>query len=143
MRRPSVPLQEFKIGKCRGAIFRAKRWFYMRFYDKSLPPEVREKNRQTWVDFAAKMVKEANERGISDKTVRLTIEYIEGENKEFKPVAATFEVLELRPVDVVKVFMISPDVSEIREKFAELVEKAKALGLSPEDLKRLLFSGTS
>ena len=138
-----MPVQEFKIGKCRGAIFRAKRWFYMRFYDRSLPPEVREKNRQTWADFAAKMVKETSERGISDKTVRLTIEYIEGENREFKPVAATFEVLELRSVDVVKVFMIPPDVSEIREKFVELVEKAKALGLSPEDLKRLLFTGTS
>ena len=138
-----MPVQEFKVGKCRGAIFRAKRWFYMRFYDKSLPPEVREKNRQTWADFAAKMVKETSERGISDKTVRLTIEYIEGENREFKPVAATFEVLELRSVDVVKVFMIPPDVSEIREKFVELVEKAKALGLSPEDLKRLLFTGTS
>jgi len=138
-----VPVQEFKVGKCRGAIFRAKRWFYMRFYDRSLPPEVREKNRQTWADFAAKMVKETSERGISDKTVRLTIEYIEGENREFKPVAATFEVLELRSVDVVKVFMIPPDVSEIREKFVELVEKAKALGLSPEDLKRLLFTGTS
>jgi len=143
LRRPRVPVQEFKVGRCRGAIFRAKRWFYMRFYSKSLPPEVRERNRQAWVEFAAKMVKETSERGISDKPVRLKIEYIEGENGEFKPVAATFEVLELRPVDVVRVFMAPPDVSEIKEKFAELVERAKALGLSPEDLKSLLFGGAS
>jgi hypothetical protein len=39
--------------------------------------------------------------------------------------------------------MAPPDVSEIKEKFAELVERAKALGLSPEDLKSLLFGGAS
>ncbi len=143
MRRPRVPVQEFKIGKCRGAIFRAKRWFYMRFYGKDLPGEVRERNKRAWVEFATKMVKETSERGISDKPVRLTIEYVEGENREFKPVAATFEVLELKPVDVVRIYMVPPDISEIKEKFAELVEKAKALGLSPEDLKHLLFGGTS
>jgi len=135
-----MPVQEFKVGKCRGAIFRAKRWFYMRFYSKSLPPEIRERNKQAWVEFAAKMVKETSERGISDKPVRLTIEYVESENKEFKPVVATFEVLELKPVDVVKVFMVTPDVSEIKEEFNKLLEKAKAMGLDVEDLKRLLFS---
>ncbi|MEM1586449.1 MAG: hypothetical protein QXX99_06805 [Candidatus Bathyarchaeia archaeon] len=82
----------------RGALFRAKRWFYLTFYTKA-PPEVKEENKRAWVSLAGKIIAELNKRNASDKPARLTIAYEVGPKGEFKPVSATIEIMEIKPVE--------------------------------------------
>jgi len=63
-----MPTQRFRITPTsRGALFRAKRWFYSIFYTKELPADVKEGNKKAWVDLASKIVEEVNKRGATDK----------------------------------------------------------------------------
>ncbi|MEM1515806.1 MAG: hypothetical protein QXH24_07175, partial [Candidatus Bathyarchaeia archaeon] len=82
----------------RGTLFRAKRWFYSTFYTKA-PPEVKEENKRTWVSLAGKIIEELNKRDASNKPARLTISYEIGPRGEFKPISATIEVMEIKPVE--------------------------------------------
>lgn len=86
---------------CRGAIFRAKRWFYATFYSRTAMGD-REKSRENWVKLARKMVEASNEEGVSDKAARITIYYTD-EGGTFNPVKAEIEVYELKPVKSIEV----------------------------------------
>ncbi|MCS7098404.1 MAG: hypothetical protein NZ922_05470 [Candidatus Methanomethyliaceae archaeon] len=91
-----MPVQRFRISPtCRGAIFKAKRWFYATFCKKG-DQKVLEENKKTWTKLATKLVEEANKLGISDKPVRLTIEYTTGMDGVFKPLQVMLEVFEMR-----------------------------------------------
>ena len=85
----------------RGAIFRAKRWFYATYYAKKDDP-VREESRQNWAQLARKLVEETNSRGVSDKASRLII-YYSDENGVFKPIRAEIEIYELKHIDTIKI----------------------------------------
>jgi len=99
-----MPLrQRFKISPTsRGAIFKLKRWFYLNFFSKA-SAEVREQNRQAWLELSRKLIDELNKRGASDKPARITLEYEKGVNNEFMPVAATIELMEIKPLEVITV----------------------------------------
>lgn len=91
-----MPVQRFKMSPtCRGAIFKAKRWFYATFCKRS-SQEVVDHNKKAWAQLATKLVEEANKLGISDKPVRLTIEYNVDQSGKFQPVKATLEVFEMK-----------------------------------------------
>ncbi|MCD6209022.1 MAG: hypothetical protein DRJ46_01815 [Thermoprotei archaeon] len=92
------------VPTARGAIFRAKRWFYATFYSKKLQvsDEIKEKSKENWARLARKLVEETNNRNASDKAARLTIYYYD-ENGLFKPVKAEIEVYELKQVDKIEV----------------------------------------
>jgi len=137
----SVKQQRFKISPTsRGAIFRLKRWFYLSFYTKA-PSEVREKNREKWLKLSRRLIEEISARNASDKPARITLEYQVGPNGEFIPVSVTVELMEIKPYDVVKIYMKEEEkIEEEKEKeklkaqIAELLKKAQELGLSPENL---------
>ncbi len=86
---------------CRGAIFRAKRWFYATFYSKA-QSDLKEKSRENWVKLARKLVEVSNERGVSEKAARVVIYYRDNEGF-FDPVKAELEIYELRPVETIEV----------------------------------------
>lgn len=138
----SIKQQRFKIAPTsRGAIFRLKRWFYLTFYTKA-PDEIREKNREEWLKLSRKLIEEINARNASDKPARITLEYQVGPNGEFIPMSVTVELMEIKPYDVVKVYMREEAKVEEKERekeklkaqIAELLKRAQELGLSPENL---------
>ena len=89
-----MPVQRFRITPTsRGALFRAKRWFYSTFYTK-VSAEVREENKKVWADLAARLIEEINKRNASDKPARLTINYETGSRGEFKLISATLELID-------------------------------------------------
>lgn len=93
-----MPEQRFRIAPTgRGAIFRAKRWFYATFYS-SASEDVKEENKKAWTAVATKLVEEMNKRNASDMPTRITLKYETGINGEFKPISATVELMELKPV---------------------------------------------
>ncbi|MEM2455123.1 MAG: hypothetical protein QXN21_04195, partial [Candidatus Bathyarchaeia archaeon] len=70
-----MQVQRFRMTPTgRGALFRAKRWFYSTFYTKA-PPEIKEENKKIWVSLAGKIIEELNKRNASEKPTRLTINY--------------------------------------------------------------------
>ncbi len=81
----------------RGAIFRARRWFYGT-YARTENEEVRRRNIERWKRLAGLLVNLSSERGLSDKAGRIIIEYNEIVNldgsKEFDPVIVRIEVYE-------------------------------------------------
>ncbi|MEM1562547.1 MAG: hypothetical protein QXE73_05960 [Candidatus Bathyarchaeia archaeon] len=94
-----MQVQRFRLTPTsRGALFRAKRWFYSTFYTKA-PPEVKEENKKAWVSLASKIIQELNKRNASDRPARLTINYNVGPRGEFKPISATIELMEIKPIE--------------------------------------------
>ncbi|RLE84871.1 MAG: hypothetical protein DRJ41_02310 [Thermoprotei archaeon] len=85
----------------RGAIFRAKRWFYATFYSKS-GLEGKEESRENWARLARLLVEKSNEEGVSDKAARVIIHYYDKDGI-FRPVRAELEVYELRPIKTVEI----------------------------------------
>jgi len=93
---PDVKVWRSKIAPtCRGAIFRAKRWFYASFYSRTGDEARREKSRENWVRLARALVEKSNEEQVSDKAARIIIYYTE-EDGVFNPVRAQIEVYELK-----------------------------------------------
>lgn len=136
----SVKQQRFKISPTgRGAIFKLKRWFYLTFYTKNVPNDVKEKNRSVWLELSRRLIEETNMRRASEKPTRITLEYEVDPNNEFKPISVTVEVMEMKPIESFKV-SLREETTEVeeREKFkAQLVEmlrKARELGITPENL---------
>ncbi|RLE76888.1 MAG: hypothetical protein DRJ56_03460 [Thermoprotei archaeon] len=80
---------------CRGAIFRAKRWFYATFYSRIGDEGRRERSRENWVKLARMLVERSNEEQVSDKAARIIIYYTE-EGGVFTPIRAQIEVYELK-----------------------------------------------
>lgn len=89
----------------RGAIFRAKRWFYATFYSKS-KGDVKEISKENWTKLARMLVEKSNQEGVSDKAARLTIYYYDSEGV-FKPVKAELEIYELKPIKTIEIKEIS------------------------------------
>ncbi len=140
----SVKQQRFKISPTsRGAIFRLKRWFYLTFYTRA-PSEVREKNREEWLKLSRRLIEEISARNASDKPARITLEYQVGPNGEFIPVSVTVELMEIKPYDVIKVYMKEEAKEEGKEEekeklkaqIAELLKRAQELGLTLENLTK-------
>jgi DNA-binding transcriptional regulator YhcF (GntR family) len=139
--------QRFKISPTsRGAIFKLKRWFYLNFFTKA-PADIREKNRQVWLEFSRRLIEEINKRGASDKPARITLEYEKGTNDEFLPLSATVELMEIKPLEVFtielkaekpaeerKVEVKKEEVEALKTQLSQLVKKAQELGLSVEEL---------
>lgn len=134
-----MPEQRFRIAPTsRGALFRAKRWFYATFYTGA-PPEVREENRGAWVEVARRLVEEINKRDAGNLPARITLRYETGPKGEFKPMSATVELMEMKPVDTFTVYF-APEEAEgekekIKKQLGELLKKAKELGISLEELE--------
>jgi len=100
-----MPAQRFRITPTsRGALFRAKRWFYLTFYTKA-SPEVKEENKKAWVDLASKIIEEIGKRNATDKPTRLTINYEVGPNGAFKPISVTVELMEIKPLETFTILM--------------------------------------
>jgi len=85
----------------RGAIFRAKRWFYATFYSKS-SSENKEKSRENWARLARLLVEKSNKEGVSDKAARVIIHYYDKDGL-FQPVRAELEIYDLRPVKTLSI----------------------------------------
>ena len=137
-----MPLrQRFKISPTgRGAVFKLKRWFYLSFYAKNVPDEVKKKNRDAWLELSRRLVEEMNRRGTSEKPTRITLEYETSPNNEFKPRSVMVEVMEMKPLESFKISFIGREAEvEEREKLkaqlTEILKKAKELGIKLEDLK--------
>ena len=135
--------QRFRIAPTsRGALFRAKRWFYATFYT-GVPAEIREENKKAWVEVARKLVEEINKRNAGDMPARITLRYETGPKGEFKPISATVELMEIKPVETFTVQFApggeAPASEEEKERLkaqlAELLKKAKELGISLEELE--------
>lgn len=95
-----MPVQRFKISPTyRGAIFKAKRWFYALFCKKG-NQEIINYNKKAWAQLATKLVEEANKLGISDKPTRLTIEYNVDLSGKFQPIKTTIEVFEMKSLGI-------------------------------------------
>ncbi len=137
----SVKQQRFKISPTgRGAVFKLKRWFYLSFYAKNVPDEVKKKNRDAWLELSRRLVEEMNRRGTSEKPTRITLEYETSPNNEFKPRSVMVEVMEMKPLESFKISFIGREAEvEEREKLkaqlTEILKKAKELGIRLEDLK--------
>ncbi|MEM0235156.1 hypothetical protein [Thermofilum sp.] len=134
-----MPIQRFKISlTCRGAIFKAKRWFYATFYSR-MPEEVREGNKRVWAEFARRIIEEVNGRGVADKPARIIIEYDVGSGGEFRPLSALIEVYELKSFGS---FKVPAPGAEVRARLASelegLLKRAEEHGLTIEDLLRAL-----
>ncbi|MFN3621909.1 MAG: hypothetical protein ACK4TI_03375 [Nitrososphaerales archaeon] len=136
----SVKQQRFKISPTgRGAIFKLKRWFYLTFYTKNMPDDVKERRRSVWLELSRRLIEEMNRRRASEKPTRITLEYEADPNNEFKPISVAVEVMEMKPIESFKVSLREEAIeAEEREKFkAQLVEmlrKARELGITPENL---------
>ncbi|MBS7611319.1 hypothetical protein KEJ27_03800 [Candidatus Bathyarchaeota archaeon] len=136
----SVKQQRFKISPTgRGAIFKLKRWFYLTFYTKNMPDDVKERSRSVWLELSRRLIEEMNRRRASEKPTRITLEYEADPNNEFKPISVAVEVMEMKPIESFKVSLREEAIeAEEREKFkAQLVEmlrKARELGITPENL---------
>ncbi|RLE95343.1 MAG: hypothetical protein DRN04_00440 [Thermoprotei archaeon] len=87
---------------CRGAIFRAKRWFYATFYSKESDETKKEKSKENWVKLARMLVEKSNEAGYSDKAARIVI-YYKDDNGIFTPIKAEIEVFELKIIDKLEI----------------------------------------
>ena len=131
-----MPVQRFRITPTsKSALFRAKRWFYSMFYTKA-PENVREENKKVWVDLAGKLVEEINKRNAAEKPARLTINYEVGSNGEFKPLSATVELMEIKPLETFTVYLSKEEEKKrLKTELEELMKKAKELGISIEELK--------
>ncbi|MEM1582785.1 MAG: hypothetical protein QXK89_09810 [Candidatus Bathyarchaeia archaeon] len=104
-----MPVQRFRMTTTsKGALFRAKRWFYSTFYTKA-SSEVKEDNRRAWVELAGKIIEEINRHNAADKPTRLTINYEVGPRGEFKPTSVTVELMEIRPLESFTVTMSAKD----------------------------------
>ncbi|MEM3715662.1 MAG: hypothetical protein QW145_00695 [Candidatus Bathyarchaeia archaeon] len=100
-----MPVQRFRITPTsRGALFKAKRWFYSTFYTKA-SAEVKDENKRAWIDLARRIIEEINKHNASDKPTRLTIEYDVGPSGEFKPISVTVELMEIKPLETVTITM--------------------------------------
>lgn len=130
-----MAIQRFRITPTsKSALFRAKRWFYSTFYT-NVPAEVREENKKVWVDLAAKLVEEINKRGATDKPARLTINYETGPRGEFRPLSATVELMEIRPLETFTIFTSKEEEKKkLKTELEELLKKARELGISLEEL---------
>ncbi|MCX8171120.1 MAG: hypothetical protein N3E47_04000 [Candidatus Bathyarchaeota archaeon] len=131
-----MPVQRFRISPtCKSALFRAKRWFYSTFYT-GVPAEVREENRKVWVNLAAKIVEEINKRNATEKPARLTINYETSPLKEFKPLSATIEIMEIKPLETLTIFTSKEEEKRrLKAELEELIKRAESLGLSLKDLE--------
>jgi len=139
--------QRFKISPTsRGAVFKLKRWFYLNFFSKT-PTDVKEKNRQVWLELSRKLIEEINKRGASDKPARITVEYEKGVNNEFIPLTATVELMEIKPLEVFTIELKTGKLTEERKaeerkenvemlkaQLSQLLKKAQELGISVEEL---------
>ena len=110
-------IQVFKISTPASAIFRAKRWFYARFYTpayKSGKQELAEKNKEHWTNLAGKIVEKTQNLG-RDAVVRLQIVFdtkIHGytrDNKgnlvkveEFIPIGVKLEIYEKKSEEIIE-----------------------------------------
>ncbi|MEM1566496.1 MAG: hypothetical protein QW510_05380 [Candidatus Bathyarchaeia archaeon] len=141
-----MPTQRFKISPTsKGAIFKLKRWFYLNFFSKA-SAEIKEKNKQTWLELSRRLIEEINKRGASDKPARMTLEYEKGANNEFTPLRVTVELMEIKPLDAFTIELKAGEqleerkVEEKEEKEAlktqlsQLLKKAQELGISIEEL---------
>jgi len=139
--------QRFKISPTsRGAIFKLKRWFYLNFFSKT-PADVKEKNKQVWLELSRKLIEEINKRGASDKPARISVEYEKGANNEFIPLTATVELMEIKPLEVFTIELKTGRLTEERKaeerkenaellkaQLSQLLKKAQELGISIEEL---------
>jgi DNA-binding transcriptional regulator YhcF (GntR family) len=133
-----MPTQAFRVSPTgRGAVFRAKRWFYSMIYRKA-KNEVRDLNLSAWKELAKRIIDEMSKADVADKPVRLSINYELGEKGEFKPISAVIEVIELKPVKTITVPAFEKTIEEEKERLkaqlAEMLKKAKELGISLEEL---------
>lgn len=80
----------------RGAIFRAKRWFYATFYKKDIPAEKKEESRRRWAELARVLVEKTSAENLSDYAARITIHYNDS-NGIFKPVKVELETFIMKP----------------------------------------------
>jgi hypothetical protein len=140
-----IKQQRFKIAPTgRGAIFRLKRWFYSLFYGKNVPEDIKEKNKNTWLELSRRLIEEMNKRKASEKPTRITIEYEDAPNNEFKPISVTIEVMEMKPLESFKIYFMEKETkieeTEIEEKeklkiqLLEMLKKAKDLGIKLDDV---------
>ncbi|MEM0211608.1 MAG: hypothetical protein QXS19_02230 [Candidatus Methanomethylicia archaeon] len=136
-----MPEQRFRIAPTsRGAIFRAKRWFYATFYTKNIPPEVREENKKVWTELARRMVEEINKYGYAENPTRITIKYETGSKGEFKPSSVILEVMSMEPLKKIVIpaaaeAVIEEEKAELLKHLEELMKKAKELGI---DLREVI-----
>ncbi|MBS7605285.1 MAG: hypothetical protein QXR84_05675 [Candidatus Bathyarchaeia archaeon] len=135
-----MPTQRFRITPTsRGALFRAKRWFYSIFYTKDLPADVRENNKKIWVDMASRLVEEINKRNAADKPARLTINYESGPRGDFIPLSVTIELMEIKPVETLTIYLSKDEEKKkLKADFEEMIKRAKELGMSLEELKEMI-----
>ncbi|MEM4461684.1 MAG: hypothetical protein QW695_02270 [Candidatus Bathyarchaeia archaeon] len=136
-----VQQQRFRISPSgRGAIFRMKRWFYATFYSNISDKEVKESNRKAWLDISRRLIEEINKRNAADKPTRIVLEYEADSKGLFKPISATVEVLELKPVETFKTYFLEEtklkEVEQLKTMFSELLKKARELGVSIEELAK-------
>ncbi|HDD64036.1 MAG: hypothetical protein DRJ64_04880 [Thermoprotei archaeon] len=85
----------------RGAIFRAKRWFYATFYSKS-KGEAKELSKENWTKLARILVEKSNQEGVSENAARVLIYYYDDEGI-FKPIKAEIEVFKLEPLKTIEI----------------------------------------
>jgi len=132
----NMPVQRFRINPTsKSALFRAKRWFYSTFYTNA-PADVKEENKKVWVDLAARLIEEINKRNAADKPARLIINYETGPRGEFKPLSATIELMEIRPLETFTVFASKEEEKKkLKAELEELLKKAKELGISLKELE--------
>jgi hypothetical protein len=133
--------QRFRISPSgRGAIFRVKRWFYATFYSNIPDKDVRESNRKVWLEISKRLIDEINKRNAADKPTRILLEYEVDQKGLFKPISATIEVLELKPVETFKTYFIEEtkleEIEKLKTALSELLKKAKELGVSIEELTK-------
>lgn len=135
-----MPIQRFRITPTsRGALFRAKRWFYSLFYTKDLPADVREVNKKVWVDMASRLVEEINKRNAADKPTRLIINYESGSRGEFIPLSVTLEIMEIKPVETLTIYLSKDEEKKrLKADLEELIKRARELGINMEELKELI-----
>jgi len=112
-----VEIQVFRASTPGGAVFRAKRWFYGRFYTPAVragKQEIAEKNKEKWMELAAKIRDMLTGLDREKHVVRVYIAfdtkihgYAESRRglekvEEFIPVAVKAEIYEVKDTKVVE-----------------------------------------
>jgi len=108
--------------------------------DRSIPDDVKKKNRDAWLELSRKLVEEMNRRNASEKPTRITLEYETSPNNEFKPRSVMVEVMEMKPLETFKISFIErgaevEEKEKLKAQLTEMLRKARELGIKLEDLK--------
>ena len=125
-----VEVQVFRISSIGSAMFRAKRWFYGRFYTPAIKAgmkEIAEKNKEEWVKLAGKILEILQKLG-SHYVIRLYIYFdtkISGYSRDNE--GKIIKIEEFIPIGcrIMKYMLVGEEIIEVKPGAKDVIETLK------------------